>query len=166
MELKRTVGVRPIALSDVKHIKVHYDDHLYMFAPNRGGIWNFGDGEIALAYIATPMDYASDLPPGFNRHGGGPRSFRGSHEKWGSESGVMLSRSLDGGETWERVDVGDIPPGRMMQVAIDPANPSRVCCTAYSGEVYSSNDGGLNWDKSMLPVKTSRSLHVYPMVCG
>ena len=77
-----------------------------------------------------------------------------------------LFRSRDTGETWERVDVGDIPPGRMMQVAIDPANPSRVCCTAYSGEVYSSTDGGLNWDKSMLPVKTSRSLHVYPMVCG
>ena len=28
MESKRTVGVRPIALNDVKHIKVHYDDHL------------------------------------------------------------------------------------------------------------------------------------------
>ena len=75
MESKRTVGVRPIALNDVKHIKVHYDDHLYMFAPNRGGIWNFGDGEIALAYLAVPMNYTDDLPPGYNRHSGGPRSF-------------------------------------------------------------------------------------------
>ena len=69
-----------------------------MFAPNRGGIWNFGDGEIALAYLAVPMNYTDDLPPGYNRHSGGPRSFRGAHEKWGSESGVMLSRALDNGE--------------------------------------------------------------------
>ncbi len=77
-----------------------------------------------------------------------------------------LFRSRDTGETWERVDVGEIPPGRMMQVAIDSTDPSRVCCAAYSGEVYSSADGGQSWNKSMLPVETSRSLHVYPMVCG
>ena len=100
MESKRTVGVRSAEVSDVRHIKIHHDDHLYPFAPNRGGIWNFGDGEIALAYIAVPMNYTDDLPAGYNRHGGGSRAFQGAHEKWGSESGVMLSRSLDWGETW------------------------------------------------------------------
>ena len=77
-----------------------------------------------------------------------------------------LYRSRDIGETWERIDIGDVPPGRMMQVSIDPAAPSYLCCAAYSGEVYISADGGQTWEKSMLPVETSRSLHVYPLVCG
>ena len=104
MESKRTVGVGKVQLSEVKHTKVHHDDHLYMFAPNRGGIWNFGDGEIAVAYLAVPMNYTDELPAGYNRHSGGPRSFRGEHPRWGSESGAMLSRSLDGGETWTDSD--------------------------------------------------------------
>ena len=77
-----------------------------------------------------------------------------------------LFRSRDVGETWERLDLGDVPPGRMMQVAIDPAAPSRISCASYSGEVYSSSDGGQTWMKSMLPVESTRSLHIYPMVCG
>ncbi len=77
-----------------------------------------------------------------------------------------LFRSRDVGSTWERLDLGDVPPGRMMQVAIDPAAPSRISCAAYSGEVYSSHDGGQTWSKTMLPVESTRYLHVYPMVCG
>ena len=77
-----------------------------------------------------------------------------------------LFRSRDVGQTWERLDLGDVPPGRMMQVAIDPAAPSRISCASYSGEVYSSSDGGQSWKKTMLPVESTRSVHVYPMVCG
>ena len=77
-----------------------------------------------------------------------------------------LFRSRDVGQTWERLDLGDVPPGRMMQVSVDPAAPSRISCAAYSGEVYSSSDGGQTWSKSMLPVESTRSLHIYPMVCG
>ena len=77
-----------------------------------------------------------------------------------------LFRSRDVGETWERLDLGDVPPGRMMQVAIDPSVPSRISCGSYSGEIYSSSDGGQTWQKSLLPVESTRSLHIYPMVCG
>ena len=77
-----------------------------------------------------------------------------------------LFRSRDVGQTWERLDLGDVPPGRMMQVAIDPAAPARISCASYSGEVYSSRDGGQSWSKSMLPVESTRYLHIYPMVCG
>ncbi len=100
MKSRRKNGVRKVQLSEVRHIQVHRDENLYMFAPNRGGLWNFGDGELAIAYLAVPMDYSTDLPGGFNRHSGGPRSIRGVHPKWGSETGAMISRSLDGGETW------------------------------------------------------------------
>ncbi len=77
-----------------------------------------------------------------------------------------LFRSRDVGATWERLDLGDVPPGRMMQVAIDPAAPNRISCASYSGEVYHSHDGGQTWAKTMLPVESTRSVHIYPMVCG
>ena len=84
----------------------------------------------------------------------------------GTKEAGALYRSCDAGETWDRVDLGDTPPSRMFQIAIDPAAPSHVYCCAYRGEVYSSNDGGSAWSKSQVPVETSRIRHVYPMVCG
>ena len=77
-----------------------------------------------------------------------------------------LFRSRDVGETWDRLDLGETVPARMMQIAIDSAAPDHIYCAAYGGEVYSSSDGGSNWTKSTLPSESSRYLHVYPMVCG
>ena len=77
-----------------------------------------------------------------------------------------LFRSHDVGETWERLELGDVPPGRMMQVAIDPGDSNRISCGAYSGEIYSSSDGGQTWKKSVLPVESTRDVHIYPLVCG
>ncbi len=100
---KRTVGVRRVVLEDVRHIIVHRDENMYLYATNRGGIWNFGDGEIAVAYLVVPMDYSimKDGPnQRWSRHCGGPRSMWSRHERWGSESGCIISRSFDNGETW------------------------------------------------------------------
>ncbi len=100
---KRTVGGRKVELSDHRHTIVHRDEQMYLYATNRGGIWNFGDGEIAVAYLAVPMDYnVMREGPGVNwsRHCGGPHSMWGHHERWGNESGVIISRSFDSGETW------------------------------------------------------------------
>ena len=77
-----------------------------------------------------------------------------------------LFRSRDVGETWDRLDLGETVPGRMMQIAIDSAAPDHIYCAAYSGEVYSSSDGGSSWTRSNLPGESSRYLHIYPMVCG
>ena len=77
-----------------------------------------------------------------------------------------LFRSRDVGETWDRLDLGETVPGRMMRIAIDSAAPDHIYCAAYSGEVYSSSDGGGSWTRSNLPGESSRYLHVYPMVCG
>ena len=95
---RRAVGVRKVELSDHRHIVVHRDEEMYLYATNRGGIWNFGDGEIAVAYLAVPMGY--DVMEGGKRHCGGPRSTWGHHERWGGESGAIISRSFDSGETW------------------------------------------------------------------
>ena len=84
----------------------------------------------------------------------------------GTEEAGALFRSRDTGETWDRVDIGDTPPSRMFQIAIDRATPSNVyCCTGY-GHFYASGDGGETWTGSDLPVEMSRSRHVYPMVAG
>ena len=100
---KRTVGVCTVELSDHRHTIVHRDEQMYFYATNRGGIWNFGDGEIAVAYLAVPIDYnvMRDGPnKNWHRHCGGPRSMWGHHERWGNESGCIISRSFDNGETW------------------------------------------------------------------
>jgi hypothetical protein len=60
----------------------------------------------------------------------------------GTEEEGALFRSRDIGETWERVDIGDTPPSRMFQTAIDRAVPSNVYCCTGQGHVYSSSDGG------------------------
>ena len=80
-------------------------------------------------------------------------------------AGVLL-RSRDAGESWDRLDLGDTPPSRMSQVTVDKAAPSHIYCAAYDGQVYSSQNSGSTWTKSQLPVETSRTRHVYPMVCG
>ena len=48
-----------------------------------------------------------------------------------TEEGALF-RSRDIGESWERVEVGDAPPSRMYQVAIDRRAPSHVyCCSRF-----------------------------------
>lgn len=84
----------------------------------------------------------------------------------GTQEAGALFRSRDTGETWQRLDIGDTPPSRMFQIAIDRAAPSNVyCCTGY-GHFYASANGGETWSGSNLPVELSRSRHVYPMVAG
>ena len=84
----------------------------------------------------------------------------------GTQEEGALYRSGDAGETWERMDLGDTPASRMFQITIDPAQASHIYCSDYSGDVYSSYDAGHSWSKSQVPVETSRTRHVYPMVCG
>ena len=81
------------------------------------------------------------------------------------EAGVLV-RSRDAGETWEQVDLGEVAPSRMFQIAIDRQAPSHVYCCDRDGHVYSSYDSGDTWNKSQVPGEMSRGRHVYPMVCG
>jgi photosystem II stability/assembly factor-like uncharacterized protein len=89
----------------------------------------------------------------------------GGAPKGTQETGALF-RSRDIGETWARVDIGDTPPSRMAQIAIDRANPAHVYCCAMHGQIYGSQDSGHTWQKSQLPVETMRSRRIYAMVCG
>ena len=85
----------------------------------------------------------------------------------GTQEAGALFRSRDTGESWERVNIGETPPRRMMQIAIDKTSGSYVYCCDYEGRVYSSTDGGISWGKfGKVPGDMDRYLHVYPMACG
>ena len=82
-----------------------------------------------------------------------------------TDAGVLV-RSTDAGETWQRVDLGEVAPARMFQIAIDRNAPQNVYCCDRDGHVYASNDGGNEWTRTDVPVEMSRGRHVYPMVAG
>ena len=72
-------------MKDVHHVRVYYDDQMYGGHPNRGGIWNFGDGEIAVGCLVKEVPY-EDVNPHIL--------------EMGRNSGVILCRSFDHGKTW------------------------------------------------------------------
>ena len=81
------------------------------------------------------------------------------------DAGVLV-RSTDAGESWERLDLGEVAPARMFQIAIDRNSPDNVYCCDRDGHVYCSGDGGNNWSRTDVPVEMTRGRHVYPMVAG
>ena len=47
--MRRSAG--RVAATDVGHVVVFRDPHTYAAHPNRGGIWAFPDGEVAVAHL-------------------------------------------------------------------------------------------------------------------
>ncbi|MFN8635755.1 MAG: hypothetical protein U0893_18055 [Chloroflexota bacterium] len=84
----------------------------------------------------------------------------------GTQEAGALFRSRDTGESWARVEIGDVPPSRMARIAIDRSSPSLVSCGSMLGQVYVSQNGGEEWRKTQVPAELSRSRHIYPMACG
>ena len=84
----------------------------------------------------------------------------------GTQQAGAVLRSRDAGETWDRLDLGETPPSRMFQIAIDRNAPSHVYCCTRDGQIFSSYDGGETWAGDQVPGEMSRSQHVYPMTCG
>ena len=74
-----------------------------------------------------------------------------------------LFRSVDGGMTWERVDMGVQPKTTMFCIAFDERQPSRMYCATNGGEVWGSRDRGQTWSAHPLPAGASQ---VYSLACG
>ena len=90
----------------------------------------------------------------------------GSFVQAGNTEVGVLFRSTDVGETWERIEPGEVAPTRMFQVCIEESNPSNIHCVSFGGQVYSSHDRGATWAKSQIAEEMSRSTHVYSMAVG
>ena len=72
-------------VKDVAHSVLWYHRDHYAGHPNRGGIWNLGNGEIAVAHV--------------NAH----RPYRGREDTFHDymhTARILLQRSFDSGETW------------------------------------------------------------------
>jgi photosystem II stability/assembly factor-like uncharacterized protein len=74
----------------------------------------------------------------------------------GTPTGGLLSRSLDGGQTWNGITTRLFDPGTgrrydVMRVVIDPVDPAVVYITT-SGGGFKSIDGGDNWTPTERPV--------------
>jgi len=74
-------------LSDVRHITVAYSKDTYRGHPRHCGMFNFGNGELAVTYNRAPCAYQS------------PRDTRHDFH-YMERSEQVLARSLDNGETW------------------------------------------------------------------
>ena len=98
--MRRSAG--RVAATDVGHVVVFRDPHTYAAHPNRGGIWAFPDGEVAVAHLVHDVCYD---PEGM-RAPDGTRLWH-PHDYWTVPgAGVMIHRSFDGGATWSDRDRG------------------------------------------------------------
>ena len=79
-----------------------------------------------------------------------------------SEGGVLY-RSGDGGQTWERAELGIQPTSTMFCIAFNERQPKNMYCASSGGEVWGSHDGGQTWSGHPLPEGATQ---VYAMACG
>ncbi|MCH8827061.1 MAG: hypothetical protein IIB16_08900 [Chloroflexi bacterium] len=160
-----TVDLHGVQVSSAAPGMVFIIAQVAMFrSPDRGRHWEhmrfdemFPGGSYCRGLTIAPDDPKTIYLAAGAGGGGAPA---------GTEEAGAVFRTRDLGDTWERLDLGSIPPGRMFQVAIDRAAPDRIYCTTNYGHFFASDDRGDSWEGSQIPVEMSRSLHVYPMVCG
>lgn len=160
-----TVDLHGVELSPAAPGSVFIIAQVAMFrSPDRGAHWQhlrFGEmfpgGSYCRGLAVAPDDPRTIYLAAGAGGGGAPP---------GTQEAGALFRSRDLGDTWEHLEIGPTPPSRMFQVSIPSSAPDRVFCCTKDGHFFSSEDGGDSWTASSLPVETSRSLHVYPMVSG
>ena len=58
-----------------------------------------------------------------------------------------LARSLDSGDTWQRLTLPCEPNSTIWNIAVHSADPELIYANSVSGQVFRSFDGGDTWDK-------------------
>jgi photosystem II stability/assembly factor-like uncharacterized protein len=161
-----TLDVHAVQVSPATPGLVYIATQIALFrSRDRGRRWEhvrlaemFPGGSYCRDLLAAPDDPRVLYLAAGAGGGGAPR---------GTPEAGALFRSVDAGETWERVEIGDTPPSRMAAVAIDRARPSRIYCGTREGQLYGSLDGGKTWQKApVVPGEMSRRRHVYALACG
>ena len=78
-----------VVRKDIRHVHICGGKDLYCAHPRQYGMWNFGNGEIAVVHAHAPWDYRKEYP----MHGFGEKGYK-------SRAVTLLQRSMDNGETW------------------------------------------------------------------
>ena len=74
-----------------------------------------------------------------------------------------LFKSVDGGMSFERVDMGFTPTSTIFGLAFDEREPSHMYCATSGGDVFASHDSGDTWSEHPLP---GGATQVYSLACG
>ena len=80
-------------LADIRHIKLCYSKGHYCGHPRMSGIYNYGNGELAVLHSHAPCNYQepNDVSHSFTKG-------------YLSRAQILLQRSTDHGETWPRAN--------------------------------------------------------------
>lgn len=79
-----------------------------------------------------------------------------------SDVGVLL-RSKNGGQSWNRVEMGVEVSHTMFALAFDARRPQHMYCATNGGEVFGSDDSGESWRTYDMPEGATQ---IYAMACG
>ena len=151
---------------------------LILIGASTGGIWRSTDGGTNFAPVS---DTQVDLAVGSIAFAKSNPSivYAGMGDLGNGYFGTGVLKSTDAGATWARVSNNTLPPlGTTAEIEVDPANPNRVYVlqatrsmttsynildpdgTVYSNGFYLSEDGGVNWRRTLLG--RPRDLAVHP----
>ncbi len=131
---------------------------LVLIGAATGGVWRSTDGG---ANFSPTSDNQIDLAVGSIAFAPSDNSvvYAGMGDKAQGYLGTGVLKSTDGGQTWTRVNNATLPsPGRISKIEVDAANPNRVYVaqytlrqgnTMFASGFYLSNDGGVNWTKTL-----------------
>ncbi|HEX8422140.1 MAG TPA: sialidase family protein, partial [Pyrinomonadaceae bacterium] len=152
--------------------------HIILIGAATGGIWRSTDGG---AHFAPVSDMQVDLAVGSIAFAKSNPSivYAGMGDLYNGYFGTGVLKSTDAGATWARISNNSLPPlATTAEIEVDPANPNRVYVlqatrtmttsydvlhsdgALYRNGFYLSEDGGVNWQRTM--VGRPRDLAVHP----
>lgn len=131
---------------------------LILIGAATGGVWRSTDGGVT---FASTSDNQIDLAVGSIAFAPSNNSivYAGMGDKDSGYLGTGVLKSTDAGQTWTRVSNNSLPtPGRISSIEVDASNPNRVYVAQYNNRIgnttfasgfWYSNDGGVNWTKTI-----------------
>jgi len=189
MQVWRSIGPSPttpyfpnnwgVTSGRLNSIAVHPTaPHIILLGAATGGIWRSTDGG---ANFVPVSDTHVDLAVGSIAFSKSNPSivYAGMGDLDNGYFGTGVLKSTDAGATWARISNGTLPPlGTTAEIEVDPTNPSRVYVlqatrtmttsynelnpdgNLYRNGFYLSEDGGVNWRRTM--AGRPRDLAVHP----